>query len=87
MKNRIEHFDGRWLERIPYRVLPRIEALAAKNGCWVRIWENPCGKEGVLFWIETYADGDAAGRAESFRADWMHDAELRDWFLPQSKEN
>ena len=83
---KMKRMHSRWLEKIPDRVLmDRIEALAAKNGCWVRVWENPCCREGVLFWIETYADGDAAGREESFRSDW--DTELYNWFLIQSKEN
>lgn len=79
---KMKRLHSRWLEKAPHHLLPRIEALAKKNGCWVRVWKNPCGREGVLFWIETYADGDAAGRAESFRADW--DTELQNWFLFES---
>ena len=78
----IHQFDCRWLKEKPRHLLPRIKALAEKNGCRLRVWENPCGREGVLFWIETYADG-AGGRMESFRADW--DDELRNWFLFESQ--
>ena len=84
MVNKIEHFDSRWLAAKPFRVLARIKALAERRGCWVRVWENPCGREGVLFWIETYAGEGAEGRAESFRADWMADPELKKWFLFES---
>ena len=90
----IEKFDCRWLDEHPDSMLDRLDVIAHEHGCWVRLWCNPCGREGMLLWLETQAEGDADGRAAGLRASMLEryqkgsrkDAELYRWFMKIPKE-
>ena len=89
-RDQVVRFMPRWTKGpIPDAILARFDAAAHRRCCWVQLFKNPLEKEqGVLFWVETYADGCQDKRMELFCNDVLRTTELsdlRDWFLLTSR--